>query len=210
VKMTQELGPYGKIRERKETLYALLVSTGYLKCCSPIEDGYCRVAIPNRELSQVFVDDIVSKLSSGMRIGPDDIARSLLDSDPVAFRDAIQRFLVESVSYFDGASEGFYHGMTLGFLAVLRNRYRVHSNRESGDGRFDIALTPLVKGFPGVILEVKAAKTASDDLSALACEARRQIDEKRYDAEMRSVGVADILKLGLAFHGKDVVLVTEA
>jgi len=207
VKMTRELGPYAQIRDRKETLYALLVSSGYLKCCSPVVDGYCRVAIPNRELSMVFVDEIMSKVSNGMRVGPDDIARSLINSDPKAFCEAVRRFLVESVSFFDGAAEGFYHGLLLGFLAILRNRYRVLSNREAGEGRFDIALVPLVPGFPGVIIEVKAAKTAREGLKRLAAEARRQVDEKVYPAAMASEGVSDVLKLGLAFYKKRVELV---
>jgi len=144
-----------------------------------------------------------------MPVGPDDIGRALLEVDPKAFREAIRNFLTESVSYFDAASEGFFHGLTLGFLAVLRNRYRVRSNRESGDGRFDIELKPLIPDFPGVLVEVKAAKDETDDLKALAQEARRQIDEKRYDAGLLSEGVTDILKLGLAYHKKNVELAAE-
>ena len=53
--MTKELGPYREIKERKDSLYALLVSAGYLKVASPLEDGRCRVAIPNHEIAQVFV-----------------------------------------------------------------------------------------------------------------------------------------------------------
>ena len=59
---------------------------------------------------------------------------------------AIASFLLESVSYFDAAAEGFLHGLTLGFLAVLRKRFRVLSNVESGEGRFDIALSRLSPG----------------------------------------------------------------
>jgi len=207
VPMTAELGPYARIRERKETLYAMLVSTGYLKCCSPVTRGFCRVTIPNHEIERVFVEDIVSKLSNAVPVGPDDIGRALLDSDPKAFRDAVQRFLTESVSYFDAAAEGFFHGLTLGFMAILRGAYRVHSNRESGDGRFDIALYPIVKDFPGVIIEVKAANDDAADLKALAQEACDQIDRRNYAAEMSVQGVANILKLGLSFCKKRVQLV---
>jgi len=210
VPMTQELGPYAQIRDQPETLYALLVSSGYLKIVPSAEgeetaDERVWVTIPNREIEKVFVADIVSKARRYTGRGEADaVAVAVIRRDPVAFRDAIRRFLVESASYFDGAAEGFYHGMVLGFLAVLRNRYKVRSNREAGDGRYDIALTPLVKELPGVVIEIKATKNESDDLKALAAKARRQIDEMNYAAEMAAEGVSDVLKLGLAFSGKQV------
>jgi len=213
VPMTSELGPYAQIRDRPETLYALLVSSGYLKAVSSelegdLPEGQAWVAIPNLEIEKAFVNDIVRKVRRYTGHGESDaIAGALVRRDPAAFRDAIQRFLVESVSYFDSAAEGFYHGLVLGFLAILRNRYKVRSNRESGEGRFDIALVPLVPDFPGVILEVKAADAETDDLQSLAQAAREQIDKKNYAAEMAASGVADILKLGLAFHKKRIVLV---
>ena len=206
VPMASEFGPYADVKKRKDTLYALLVSAGYLKVASPLENGYCRVRIPNRELEQVFVRDIQNKINEGMELGADEIAAALLDRDPVALKKALGRFLVESVSYFDSAAEGFYHGLTLGFLAILRNRYRVTSNGESGDGRFDLMLRPYLPGFPGFVIEVKAADTDADDLKALAAAALRQIDEKDYPAALRAEGVAEVVKLGLAYRAKRVEL----
>ena len=206
VPMASELGPYADVKKRKDTLYALLVSAGYLKVASPLENGYCRVRIPNRELEQVFVRDIQNKINEGMELGADEIAEALISRDPAAFKKAIGRFLVESVSYFDSAAEGFYHGLTLGFLAILRNRFRVRSNGESGDGRFDLMLRPLLSGFPGYVIEVKAADSETDDLKVLAAAAIRQIDEKDYPAALRAEGVAEIVKIGLAYCGKRVEL----
>ena len=199
VPMTKELGPYKSIRERKDSLYALLVSAGYLKVASTLEDGRCRVAIPNHEVAQVFVSDIRNKINNALDVGTGDIADALLDRDPEALKSAIASFLLESVSYFDAAAEGFFHGLTLGFLAVLRKRFRVLSNAESGEGRFDIALKPLVEGFPAFIIEVKKADSETADLRQLAREARAQIDLKQYDAAFRAEGIADIEKLGLAY-----------
>ena len=136
----------------------------------------------------------------------DDITRALLTRDPAALKTAIGRFLVESVSYFDSAAEGFYHGLTLGFMAILRNRFRVTSNGESGDGRFDLMLRPHLPGFSGFVIEVKAADTDADDLKALAAAALRQIDEKGYPAALRAEGVADIVRIGLAYRRKRVEL----
>ena len=109
VPMAKDLGPYKSIRERKDSLYALLVSAGYLKVASPLVEGRCRVAIPNHEIAQVFVS------------------------------------------------------------------------------------------FPAFIIEVKKADAATDDLKALAREAREQIDGKQYDTTFRAAGIVDVEKIGLAY-----------
>ena len=205
VPMAAELGPYAYVKDNPDTLYALLVSAGYLKVSSEVELGCCAVEIPNHEILQVFEQDILTKLRRNVP-DMDDITRALLMRDPAALKTAIGRFLVESVSYFDSAAEGFYHGLTLGFLAILRNRYRVRSNGESGDGRFDLMLRPYLPGFPGFVIEVKAADSDADDLKALAAAALRQIDGKDYPAALRAEGVAEIVKLGLAYRGKRVEL----
>ncbi|MBQ6007119.1 MAG: AAA family ATPase [Kiritimatiellae bacterium] len=199
VQMAKELGPYKDVMANKSSLYALLVSAGYLKVASPIEEGMCKVALPNHELSLVFVNDIKAKINAALSVGTGDIVGALLDRDADALRAAIAAFLLESVSYFDAAAEGFFHGLTLGFLAILRKRFRVLSNVESGEGRFDIALKPLVEPFPAFIIEVKAADSATDDLKALARDARTQIDGKKYDTSFRAEGITDIEKIGLAY-----------
>ena len=206
VPMAAELGPYAFVKDNPDTLYALLVSAGYLKVSSEVELGCCAVEIPNHEIRQVFERDILTKLRRNVP-DMDDITRALLTNNPGAFKTAIRRFLVESVSYFDSAAEGFYHGLTLGFLAILRNRFRVTSNGESGDGRFDLMLRPYLPEYPGFVIEVKAADSDADDLKALAAAALRQIDEKDYSATLRAEGVTEIVKIGLAYHAKRVELV---
>ena len=141
-----------------------------------------------------------------MEHGADNIAEALISRDPAAFKIAIGQFLKESVSYFDSAAEGFYHGLTLGFLAILRNRFRVTSNGESGDGRFDLMLRPYLPGFPGYVIEVKLADSDADDLKELADAALGQIDRKDYAAALRAEGVAAIVKIGLAYRRKRVEL----
>ena len=206
VPMATELGPYQFIRDNPATLYALLVSAGYLKPASGIDGGFCSVAIPNRELEQVFVNDIANNFrkAAGFVGAPNEIGAALAARDVEAFRGCIDRFLVESASYFDTSSESFYHGLVLGMLAVMRSVYVVTSNRESGYGRFDIMLKPRAehRNFPAVVIEVKAAKDATEDLDALAAEARRQIDEKSYAASLEAEGITDIMKFGYAFFSK--------
>ena len=109
--------------------------------------------------------------------------------------------MVESISYHDGASEGFYHGMMLGLCAVVSNRYRVRSNGESGDGRFDIQLYPENNNIPGFIFEFKKAQNESE-MEELADKALKQIEDNRYDTQMKADGITNIVKVGIAFFGK--------
>ena len=198
VPMTKELGPYKQIRDNENTLYALLVSAGYLKAVGEVKDGECDVMIPNHELKQVFYSEIVQKV------------RSFDKNGGIV---AVERAL-ESVSFFDTAAEGFYHGLVLGFIACFRNRFVVKSNRESGEGRYDISMRPLIDGMPGVVIELKAAEEETEDLDALAREARRQIDTREYTTEMLADFAAhgeqrDILKFGMAFYKKNLVVCKE-
>ena len=207
VPITEELGPYSQIKDSPDTLYTLLISTGYLKLAGEPLSGSFPVRVPNREVEEVFVNDIIRKIN---RRDKRSVANALLTTiarrRPDDFKMALADYLLETVSFHDTSSEGFYHGMLLGFLAELRHLFRVRSNRESGFGRFDIALFPLLDGFPGVIIEVKHADADDADLDALAADARAQIETKRYEADLRAQGVADVLKFGLAFRGKRIAL----
>ena len=110
---------------------------------------------------------------------------------------------MESVSSFDGANKSFYHGLMLGLCSILGNQFQLRSNRESGLGRFDLQLMPLEKDLPGFIFEFKHTKDDKDDLNALASLALAQIDEKKYDAELVNNGIKQIVKIGIAFRGKE-------
>ena len=212
VPMTKELGPYKQIRDNENTLYALLVSAGYLKAVGDVKDGECDVMIPNHELKQVFYSEIVQKVRSFDKSGGIvAVERALRERDPFLFGKYLAAYLKESVSFFDTAAEGFYHGLVLGFIACFRNRFVVKSNRESGEGRYDISMRPLIDGMPGVVIELKAADEETEDLDALAREARRQIDTREYTTEMLADFAAcgeqrDILKFGMAFYKKNLVV----
>ena len=207
VSMAAELGPYKFIRERPDTLYSLLLSAGYVKAVSPVQLGMCEIAIPNRELASVFVTDIVSKIRQQFPNGrSDDILRAFIRNDTETFRRELERFLLESTSYFDAAAEGFYHGLVLGLLAILRPAYRVKSNGESGEGRYDLMLRPVRAGYPGYVIEIKAARRKNANLRNLAAAALRQIKRHAYRAELEAGGCGEIVSLGLAFRGKRAVL----
>ena len=92
----------------------------------------------------------------------------------------------------------------------MDNQYKIKSNRESGDGRYDISMIPREVGYPGIIMELKWKKALrADELSGLADEALAQTDDMRYDTEMKEDGVNSILKFGIAFSGKKVSVKTK-
>jgi hypothetical protein len=111
---------------------------------------------------------------------------------------------MQSVSSFDTSGENFYHGFMLGVCALFGGVF-VTSNRESGDGRYDIQLKPRSNHLPGIIIELKASKGCSDEeLKKLSQKALGQINEKKYDTELKNAGITSIIKYGVAFSGKNV------
>lgn len=116
----------------------------------------------------------------------------------------IQTLLTQSVSAYDTAVENFYHGFMLGLCALLGGSYTT-SNRESGDGRYDIQLMPENTRLPGILVELKAEKRCSKDrLKKLSETTLKQITEKKYDTDMAAKGIKTVYKYGVAFSGKKV------
>lgn len=206
---------YPKLRENSSSVYSFLLVTGYLKLVTAelsMGNGYlCEVALPNREIAYVYKKEILEKLDAMI---PQPTAISIQEALYTGNADELQKrletLLVQSASYYDTAGELFYHGLMLGLTAMMDNRYHVRSNRESGEGRYALALEPKDEALPGILIELKAEEGASTgELKALAQDALKQIDERKYDAEMRARGVAKILKYGVAFCGKSVEIIVE-
>lgn len=208
---------YRSLTEDPANVYSLLLVAGYLKTPRKELQGdgayLCEVSIPNREIAAVYKGEILSHL---LQIGAitqttaNKIAESLYVNDLQKLQQAITEYMDKSVSFYDAGAEGFYHGLVLGLVALLDNRYKIRSNRESGDGRYDISLIPRENKYPGIIMELKW-KSGLDEksLEALSDEALAQINHKKYDSEMGSDGVGKILKLGIAFSGKKVRIKAE-
>lgn len=117
--------------------------------------------------------------------------------------NTISEYMDKSISFYDGGSEGFYHGLILGFIALMDNQYKIQSNRESGDGRYDICLFPKTLKYPGIIIELKWGNNLDENaLNKLAVDALHQINQKQYNIDMNNNGITNILKLGIAFSGK--------
>lgn len=208
---------YRSLADDPANIYSLLLVAGYLKTVKKVLQGdgawLCEVAIPNRETAAVYKSEILSHL---MQIGAmrratvNKIAESLYARDTKKLQDGIEEYMKNSISFYDAGAEGFYHGLVLGLIALMDNQYRIRSNRESGDGRYDICMIPRDNKYPAILMELKWNKELNEEnLDALSAEALNQINVKGYDAEIRTEGIADIIKFGIAFSGKKVKIRTE-
>ena len=199
---------YPEVQNNPYSIYSFLLVAGYLKVANiyPQSDGnfMCDVAIPNKEITFVYEKEVLNRTNqNSLAIS---ISQAIFSKDTQKLQTLLEDFMVKSISSIDGANESFYHGMMLGLCAILGNRYKIRSNRESGLGRFDIQLMPLTNGMPGFIFEFKHTKDEHIDLSTLADSALQQIEAKKYDTELRDNGVTSIISIGIAFRGKSAVV----
>ena len=200
---------YPQIKNNPSTIYSFLLVAGYLKVLNTTPafngDFMCEVALPNREISLVYHKEILQQLNN---IIPQPTAISIQEAifsgDKEKFQKLIQTLLTQSVSSFDIAGENFYHGFMLGLCALLGGSF-ISSNRESGDGRYDIQLKPIKQNLPGILIELKAEKDCTEEqLKKLSETALNQIIDRKYDTEMTAAGIETIYKYGVAFSGKKV------
>ena len=195
---------YPEVQSNLNSIYSFLLVAGYLKVAEiyPQNDGnyMCDVAIPNKEILYVYENEVLNRTNqNNVSIS---IHQAIFSKDTSKLQSLLEDFMLKSISTMDGASEAFYHGMMLGLCAVLGSQFKVRSNRESGLGRFDIELLPMVKGIPGFIFEFKHTKDINVDLDSLANSALKQIEDMKYDTELNDFGVEDIVKIGIAFRKK--------
>ena len=203
---------YPQVKSNPSSVYSFLLVAGYLKVIksepSFSGDFMCEVALPNKEITFVYNKEILQKLNN---IVPQATAISIQEAiysgDTAALQKNLGTLLMQSVSSYDTVGENFYHGLVLGLCATLDNRYYITSNRESGEGRYDICLCPKDAKMPGVLIELKAAKDCPEDkLKELSEKALAQIDSRKYETELTVKGVRNILKYGVAFSGKRVMI----
>lgn len=208
---------YKSLNEEPENIYSLLLVTGYLKVLKKelqADGSYlCEVSIPNKEISAVYKNEILLHLlqiGAIKRTTANKIAESIYANDSRKMQDAITEYVDKTISFYDSGTEGFYHGLLLGLVSLTDTQYKIKSNRESGDGRYDISLIPRNKKYPGIIIELKSKgglnKAELEKLSEIALE---QINFKRYSAEMEKDGITNILKMGIAFSGKKMKIKTQ-
>lgn len=205
---------YPQIKSNPSSIYSFLLVAGYLKVLKTVPafsgDFMCEVALPNKEIAYVYNKEILQKLDKLIPMAAAiSMQEALYSADSRKLKAVMQSLLANSVSSFDTAGENFYHGFMLGLCALLSNAY-VTSNREAGDGRYDIQLMPKNVALPGILIELKAEKHAdAEQLKKLAAVALKQIHDKNYAADMQSHGVKTIYKYGVAFSGKKVEIEVE-
>ena len=200
---------YPQIKQNPSAIYSFLLVAGYLNAVK-VESSYgvdfmCELALPNKEISFVYNKEILQKLN---HIIPQSMAISIQEAiysgDSKRIQALIHSLLLQSASSFDTAGENFYHGFMLGLCAMLSNSYTT-SNRESGEGRYDLQMMPVDRKLPGILIELKAEKNCTEgELKKLSEAALQQINDKKYDTEMVNRGVKTIYKYGVAFSGKNV------
>ncbi len=204
----------------ENSLWSLLLAVGYIKAENVVKDREiteCDVLVTNQEVMGMFEYEIVSMFFNGYSEYPR-FTEALLGHKMESVNDILNDIAYSSMSYFDTgkkaadkAPENFYHGFVLGLIVSLKDRYRIVSNRESGRGRYDIAMYPLRDNDDAFILEFKVRDAKKEkDLEETAANALRQIEEKCYETDLLAEGIPKerIYKLGFAFEGKDVLVVS--
>ena len=206
---------YPQIQQNPSSVYSFLLVTGYLKAVTNEQsfggDYMCEVALPNKEIACVYSKEILSRFENV--IFPSAaiaIQEAMYTMDIPALQKNLQTFLLQTVSFHDAANETFYHGLILGFCAMLDDRYQITSNREAGNGRFDIQMLPYNNKLPGILIELKSEKNCNDsELEKLAGKALDQMNQRQYHVEMKAKGVKEILQYGIAFSGKSACIQAE-
>lgn len=209
---------YPEIQSNPTTIYSFLLIAGYLKVVKkvPCHDGnsICDIAIPNKEIFYVYEKEVLAGLSDLIsQSSAIAIQQAIYQQDVSGLQKQLQKFLLQTISSHDAASESFYHGMVIGLCAIMNNMYYVSSNRESGAGRYDVQLLPHNKVLPGILIELKVLRETvpeteiSERLKKLCHAALQQIETKNYAVSMREQGVQQIMTFGIAFYKKRVEIV---
>lgn len=205
---------YPQIKKNPSTIYSFLLVAGYLKAIRTdlafSGDFMCEVALPNKEIAFVYRKEILSRLEPAIsQATAIAIQEALYAGDAERLKATMQKLLLQIVSFYDTVGENFYHGFLLGLCVLLHGSY-VTSNRESGEGRYDIQLLPENDRLPGILIELKAEKDCTgDDLKKLSELALWQIRDRKYDTELTARGVRTIYAYGVAFSGKQVEVAVE-
>ena len=201
----QEL-TYPEMYQSLGNVWSLLFMTGYLTQRGRLDAKYYKLAIPNLEIRDIFQTQIMEYFKERVKKDGDTLSRfcdALKSGEETKVEEIFESYLKKTISIRDtfvrkASKENFYHGILLGILGVKEEWY-VSSNQESGEGYSDI-LVETENSETVILIEVKYANDGNLDQ---ACErALQQIEEKKYDEELRENGVDKILKYGIACYMK--------
>ena len=199
------------IENNESNIWGLMLGTGYLKVTEEIDiaESIYKVKLPNEEIKFLF-RGIVRDWFKDKVIGNDlkSIMKDLIDLNYEEFTEKFKILTMQMFSYMDvgeNTAENFYHAFVLGMLVSLKDSYYVNSNRESGIGRYDIMLEPKEKAGNAFIMEFKVFKSEKEStIQETIDNAKKQIEDKKYEANLKERGFTNITKMIFAFSGKDV------
>ena len=199
----------------EKNIWNLFFHSGYLTLAEKYNENDVYLKIPNEEILKMFSEMFIE-------VYFDDYEKFLYMSDALRkgdisnFKKYLKEILLENTGIFDVSGtykEQFYHGLMLGLVLILKNEYEITSNNFAGKGRYDLLLRPknILEGKEGIIIELKIineVKNLNDnkihEKLEKECEvALKQIDEKEYSSVSKNAGVEKVLKIGIAFLGKE-------
>ena len=204
----------------ESAIWSLLMASGYLKAVEVEYRGelmkpWYHLKITNFETKCMF-ETLFAAWFRNATASYNKFIKAMIDNDLEIMNYYMNRVTQETFSYFDVGSgeagleetERFYHGFVLGLMAEQAENYVLKSNRESGFGRYDVMMIPKKENLPAIIMEFKVRRAKEKDLNETVQRALQQIEEKNYDAELLSLGIAKerIRHYGFAFEGKNVLI----
>ena len=199
------------IEQNEDNIWGLLVGTGYLKIVEAIDitESSYKVKIPNYEIKALFQNIIRDWFKDKVIVNDlNSILKDLITLNLKEFEKKFEILVRQMFSFMDvgeNTAENFYHAFVLGMLVGLKDSYYVNSNRESGLGRYDIMLEPKDKNGNSFIMEFKVHKPEKEkDIEETIANAKKQIEEKRYEESLKERGFTNITKMVFAFKGKEV------
>lgn len=197
---------YKEMYESIENIWSVLFATGYLTQSGQVDARKFKLRIPNLEIRDIFKTQIMEYFKESVAKDGDMLGRfckALKNGEEKKVEDIFESYLKKTISIRDTfvrkeMKENFYHGILLGILGI-KEEWGVFSNQETGEGYSDI-LIETENSETAILIEVKYAGDGNLDV---ACErALKQVEERKYDEELRENGVDKILKYGIACYMK--------
>ena len=201
----------------EKNFWNLFFHSGYLTLAEKYDvmKKVVSVKIPNKEILEMFSDMFIEVYFKNTGIFLD-MTDALTNGDISNFKKYLKEILLENTGIFDVSGtykEQFYHGLMLGLVLILKNEYEITSNNFAGKGRYDLLLKPknILEGKEGIIIELKIINGTENlnndkihEKLEKECEvALKQIDEKGYSSVLKNAGIEKVLKIGIAFLGKE-------
>ena len=194
-----------------DEIWQLLLYSGYLTKAKNQEkesdSNIYNLKIPNKEIRKYFGNMFLNRFF-GTEVKTNTLIKALENGDIKKFERTLGEIMINMLSHFDldKEIEKIYQVFMIGLVGFLMGKYEIISNDESGYGRYDLAMIPIKSNEKAYLMEFKISKTKKG-MEERAQKALKQIDEKKYDTKLKARGIKNILKIGVAFYGKEVKVV---